>query len=84
MATVVFCRHCAKERGWRIPSVRVTTDPCDICGGHDQIGERRIHPRTRREVVKYKDLKNFEHDARFLPGTRQEAKLQKAFVDQEQ
>jgi len=76
MPMIVFCAHCAGQKGWPKPSIRVTKDPCDICGGHDFIMQRKLHPRTGQPIIKKIELKNFEHDAKFLPGTAAEAKLQ--------
>jgi hypothetical protein len=76
MATVVFCDHCRREKGWRKPSLRVTTDPCDICGGWDVYRKRKINPRTGQPQEKTEKLKNFEHDEKFLVGTQAEARLQ--------
>lgn len=74
MASVVFCDHCRREKGWLKPSIRVTRDPCDICGGHDQIRKRRMI--NGKENIKTVNLLNFEHDERFLVGTRAETALQ--------
>lgn len=79
MATYVFCRHCAQRHGWPIPSIRVTTDVCESCGGHDQIRKRK---RTANGIIEVtENLKNFEHDARFLEGTPQYERSQQPLGD---
>lgn len=72
---IVFCGHCASEKGWKRPVVRVSSKPCDICGGFDAIRERRVHPVTGKERIKTIKLNNFEHRADMLPGTPEEMKL---------
>jgi hypothetical protein len=76
MATVVFCEHC-RHSNWNKPSIRVTSDPCDFCGGWDAIRKRKVNPRTGKVTVKVEKLKNFEQDARMLPGMPEEAALQR-------
>lgn len=76
MAGVVFCEHCRREKGWRKPSLRTTSDACDICGGWDQLRKRKWNERTQKFDVKMINLKNFEHDDKFLVGTQAEARLQ--------
>lgn len=76
MAVVVFCGNCGKEKGWPKPSIRVTTDPCDICGGHESYRKRKINIKTGQPEITMVPLKNFEHDERFLPGTSAETRLQ--------
>jgi hypothetical protein len=80
MAIVVFCSTCAKDKGWPKPSMRTTSAPCDICGGHEKIRQRKINPRTGQPEIKVIELKNFEHDSRFLPGTQEEARLQEPLM----
>lgn len=77
--TVVFCEHCRQRHDWPKPSIRVTTDPCDFCGGWDQIRQRKRNPRTGEPgPVKLVNLKNFEHDARMLEGTPEWQATQRA------
>jgi hypothetical protein len=76
MAVVVFCDNCRRQKDWPKPSIRVTTDACDICGGWDAYRTQKLDPRTRQPVVKVVKLKNFEQDERFLPGTAAETRLQ--------
>lgn len=76
MAAVVFCDHCRRDKNWPKPAVRVTTDPCDLCGGWDVYRTQKVNPRTGKQVVKTNKLMNFEQDDRFLPGTAAEARLQ--------
>lgn len=74
ISVVVYCDDCRRKREWPKPSVRVTTDPCEICGGHDAYRTRKVV--NGEEIIRTVKLKNFEHDARFLVGTREETKLQ--------
>ena len=76
MAAIVFCDHCRREKQWPKPSIRVTTDPCDICGGWDVYRTQKRDPVTHQPKVKMVKLKNFEQDERFLPGTAAEARMQ--------
>jgi hypothetical protein len=54
--------------------LRVTKDACDICGGHDQYRKRRIV--KDKPVITTVNMLNFEHDERFLVGTKAETALQ--------
>lgn len=72
MAIVTYCDNCRREKGWPKPSVRVSAAPCDICGGWDAYRKRDVRTGETKTVK----LNNFEHDARFLPGTAQESRLQ--------
>lgn len=76
MAMIVFCEHCRREKGWRKPSIRVTRDPCDFCGGHDQVRKVQRNRLGQKVGEKLVNLPNFEHDERFLVGTRAETQLQ--------
>lgn len=80
MAIVVFCDNCRRERNWPKPSLRTSTAPCDICHGWDAYRTRRHNRVTGAEEIETVKLNNFENDARFLPGTAQEAKLQEPLV----
>lgn len=80
MATIVFCGNCATEKGWPRPSVRTAEAACHLCGGWDAYRTRKFNPRTRQEEVATIKLKNFSHDAAFLIGTQQEARLQEPLV----
>jgi hypothetical protein len=76
MAIVIFCSACAQKNDWPKPAMRTTTDPCDVCGGWDAYRKRVINRSTGQPEEKVVKLKNFTHDARFLPGTPEEARLQ--------
>lgn len=76
MASVVFCDHCRREKGWRKPSLRVSRDPCDICGDWDAVRKRKVNPTTGRSRTVTVKLPNFEQDDKFLVGTSAEARLQ--------
>lgn len=74
----VFCETCRQQKGWPKPVTRVTTEPCDFCGGWDQLGTRRRHPRTGEPIIRYKNLRNFHQADIQLPGTAAEARIQRA------
>jgi len=74
---IVFCGNCAANNNWPRPSVRVTTDPCQICGSWDAIRKRKRHPRTGVISIEVVKLNNFEHRASMLPGTPEESAIQK-------
>jgi len=76
MGVVVFCAACAAQKDWSRPSIRVTSDPCDFCGGWDAYRTRKTNHVTGKSEIKVTKLKNFEHDERFLPGTAAETRLQ--------
>lgn len=80
--TVVFCEHCRNENSWPKPVVRVTMDPCDICGGWDAYRKRQRHPRTGEPIDRVVKMKNYEHRADMLPGTPEFGRTQQALVDQ--
>lgn len=75
---IVFCGHCASSKGWnRVkPPMRTTNDPCDVCGGHESYRRQRQNPRTGAIEIEVVPMKNFQHDARFLPGEPEETRLQ--------
>jgi len=72
---IVFCGNCANEKGWKRPVVRVSKKPCDICGGFDEVNERRINRRTGAVEIKLRRFDNFEHRADMLRGTPEEQRL---------
>jgi hypothetical protein len=73
---VVFCKHCGQQRKWDIPSIRITKDACEICGGWDIIRTRKLHPRTGEAIIKTVHLDNFIQRADMLPNTPEENRLQ--------
>jgi len=76
MAIVTFCDNCRRQKDWPKPSVRTSEAECDICGGFDAFRKAKLNPRTGEREVEMVKLRNFTHDARFLPGTSQETRLQ--------
>lgn len=76
---IVFCATCARQNNWKRPVARTSTKACDLCGSWDAIRKRKRNPRTGEVTVEVVKLNNFEHRADMLPGTPEEAQLQKAF-----
>jgi hypothetical protein len=74
MRDVIYCSACGKDKDWP-RNVRITSDPCDICGSWDAIRKRRIDA-IDGVVVDVVKLNNFIHRADMLPGTTEESKVQ--------
>lgn len=72
---MVYCGQCARQRDLPLSAVRVSTEPCNYCGGFESQQVRKHVGRpgvNRRAVVQTVQLNNFDYPDKLinsLPGS---------------
>jgi hypothetical protein len=69
---MIFCKACARNNQWDTPPVRISKDPCDICGGYDKSQKRN----KRTGELEPIDLPNYSGMDLNLEGTAAHTKIQ--------